>query len=144
MKTSFAVGLGLVGLGLVLGLAIGGLHSSSLAEEAAQPAAAGAETLLTSELEDIEGYEVLVSRVTLPPHFTLPKHWHPGVEISFLLEGSAVLWQEGETEIAAKQGDVLEVPPKKVHSASTSDEGATVLVVRIHEKGKPERVLVED
>ena len=75
MKTSFTVCLGIV----ALGLAIGGLTQGSLAVESAQPeaAAAGAvklETLLSAELEGIEGTEVLVSRVTIPPNTSLPKH----------------------------------------------------------------------
>lgn len=142
MKTSFAVCLGIVGLGL----AIGGLGQSSLAGELPQSEAAeavGLETLLSAELEGIEGTEVLVSRVTIPPNTTLPKHWHPGEEFGYVLEGSVVLWQEGEAEISMKKGDVVKVPLKKVHTAITGDEGATVLVFRVHEQGKPERVLVE-
>ena len=42
-----------------------------------------------------------------------------------------------------KKGDVVKVPLKKVHTAITGDEGATVLVFRVHEQGEPERVLVE-
>ena len=54
-----------------------------------------------------------------------------------------VLWQEGEAETSMKEGEVVRIPLKKVHTAITGDEGATVLVFRVHEKGKPERVLVE-
>jgi len=38
-----------------------------------------------------------------------------------------------------KQGDVVEIPLRQVHTASAGDEGATVLVFRVHEKGQPER-----
>jgi quercetin dioxygenase-like cupin family protein len=101
------------------------------------------ENLLKTELGLFEGGEVIVSRVTIPPHTSLPKHWHPGEEFAYILEGSCYLWQHGEEEIPYEAGDVLKVPFKQVHTAITRDDGATILVFRVHEAGKPERVLVE-
>jgi len=101
------------------------------------------EDLYTSQLEGVEGTEVVVSRVTIPPNTSLPKHWHPGEEFAYILEGSAVLWQEGKADVIGKKGDVLKVPLKQVHTARTTEEGATILVFRVHELGKPARTLVE-
>lgn len=101
------------------------------------------ENLLKARLEGVEGTEVVVSRVTMPANTSLPKHWHPGEEFGYILEGSVVLWQEGEDEIVGKKGDVVQVPLKQVHTAITRDEGAAILVFRVHEQGKPERVPVE-
>lgn len=101
------------------------------------------ETLLSAELEGVEGTDVIVSRVTMPPNTTLPKHWHPGEEFGFVLEGSVVLWQEGEPDIPAKAGEVVKIPLKRVHTAITGAEGASILVFRVHERGQPERVLVD-
>jgi quercetin dioxygenase-like cupin family protein len=102
------------------------------------------ETMLETVLEGVEGTEVIVSRVTIPPNTSLPKHWHPGEEFAYILEGSAILWQKGKEDIVGKPGDVLKVPLKQVHTAITKDEGATILVFRVHEQGQPERVPVED
>ena len=102
------------------------------------------ETLLKTVLEDVEGTEIIVSRVTVPPNSSLPKHWHPGEEFAYILEGSAILWQKGKEDIVGKAGDVMAVPLKQVHTAMTTDEGAVILVFRVHEQGEPERVLVED
>jgi len=101
------------------------------------------ENLLVAQLEGVHGTEVVVSRVTMPPHTTLPKHWHPGEEFGYVLEGTVILWQEGKDDIRAGVGDVLKVPLQQVHTAITGEEGATVLVFRVHEQGKPERVPVE-
>jgi len=102
------------------------------------------ETLLKTVLEGVDGTEVIVSRVTIPPHTTLPRHWHPGEEFAYVLEGSVTLWQRGRDDIVGKPGDVVRVPLKQVHTAITKDEGATLLVFRVHEQGKPERVPVGD
>jgi quercetin dioxygenase-like cupin family protein len=101
------------------------------------------ENLLKAQLEGVDGTEVIVSRVTMPPNTSLPKHWHPGEEFGYVLEGSVVLWQDGKDDIVGKKGDVVKVPLKQVHTAMTKDEGATILVFRVHEQGKPERVPVE-
>jgi quercetin dioxygenase-like cupin family protein len=101
------------------------------------------ETLLKTQLQGVEGTEVIVSRVTLPAHTSLPKHWHPGEEFGYVLEGTVTVWQEGKDDLVAKAGDVMMVPLKQIHTAITGDEGATILVFRVHEQGKPERVPVE-
>jgi quercetin dioxygenase-like cupin family protein len=101
------------------------------------------ENLLRAQLESVDGTEVIVSRVTMPPNTSLPKHWHPGEEFGYVLEGSVVLWQDGKDDIVAKKGDVVKVPLKQVHTAITRDEGATILVFRVHEQGEPERVPIE-
>ena len=119
-------------------------HGHSSDEKAAGKTGPKLETLLKAALEGVEGTEVIVSRVTIPPNTALPKHWHPGEEFGYVLEGSAILWQEGKDDIVARAGDVVAVPLKQVHTAITKDEGATLLVFRIHEEGKPERVLIED
>ncbi len=101
------------------------------------------EDLLKAELEGVAGTEVIVSRVKIPPHTSLPKHWHPGEEFAYILEGNVTLWQEGEEDIAGGRGDVMKVPLKKVHTAFTGAEGADILVFRVHEQGQPERVSAE-
>ena len=45
--------------------------------------------------------------------------------------------------LRTRSGEVVSIPLKRVHAATTRDQGATVLVVRVHEEGQPERVLVE-
>ncbi|MEZ4647534.1 MAG: cupin domain-containing protein [Candidatus Eisenbacteria bacterium] len=123
--------------------------ASPAAAASASPAAAtprpglSLENLLRAELEGVEGTEVIVSRVTLPPNSSLPKHWHPGEEFAYVLEGSCILWQDGKEDIVTRAGDVAKVPLQQVHTAITTDEGAVVLVFRVHEKGQPERVLID-
>ncbi len=101
------------------------------------------DNIMTSQLELVEGTEVVVSHVEIPANTTLPKHWHPGEEFAYVLEGSLVLWQKDKSDTHLKKGDVFKVPLKQIHSAKTGKGGATVLIFRVHESGKPVRVIVE-
>jgi quercetin dioxygenase-like cupin family protein len=142
MRKSIVVAAVLVGVLAMFQSTILG-HGNPSDEKSAEESGAKLETLLKAVLEGVEGTEVIVSRVTIPPNTSLPKHWHPGEEFAYVLEGSVTLWQKGKKEIVGKEGDVVGVPLKQVHTAIAKDEGATVLVFRVHEQGKPERVLVE-
>lgn len=99
--------------------------------------------LLTSQLKGVENTEVVVSITTVPPHTKLPTHWHPGEEFAYVLEGFFVLHQEGKPDEFYKKGDVGIVPLKQVHTVSTQDEGATILIFRVHESGQPGRILTD-
>ena len=121
---------------LVIGLVAGTVIGAGTAKP-------NLENLLKAELEGFENGEIIVSRVDIPPHTTLPKHWHPGEEFAYILKGSCTLWQEGKEDIVGHEGDVLKVPLAQIHTAVTGDEATTILVFRVHESGKPERVLVE-
>lgn len=101
------------------------------------------ETLLKTRLEGVAGTEVVVSRVVIPPHTSLPRHWHPGEEFAYVIEGSVTLKQEGREDVVTGQGDVVKVPLKQVHTGMTGKEGVELLVFRVHEQGQPERVLVD-
>ena len=101
------------------------------------------DNIMTSQLELVEGLEIVVSHVEIPANTTLPKHWHPGEEFVYVLEGSEVLWQKDKPDVHLKKGDVFKVPLRQIHTATTGEEGVTVLVFRIHEKGQPVRVNVK-
>ena len=101
------------------------------------------EDLMTEKLQGVENTEVVVSITTVPPHTTLPKHWHPGEEFAYILEGSIVLMQDGKAEEYYKKGDVGKVPLKQVHTVRTEEESATILIFRVHELGQPGRILVD-
>ncbi len=101
------------------------------------------DNIMTSQLELVEGLEIVVSHVEIPANTTLPKHWHPGEEFVYVLEGSEVLWQKDKPDVHLNKGDVFKVPLRQIHTATTGEEGVTVLVFRVHEKGQPVRVNVE-
>ena len=114
----------------------------STAATAGAPKIPGLKTqnLMKTKLEGVAGTEVVVSHVTIPPNTSLPKHWHPGEEFAYVLKGSVTLWQKDKESVLGKTGDVIKVPLKQIHTAVTKEEGVTLLVFRVHEQGKPERI----
>lgn len=99
----------------------------------------GRDMLETADLE------VVTSVVELPPSFQLPKHRHPGEEFAVVLEGSVHYWEEGtDGERHMTAGSFGKVPLNAVHSIRTgADEGAKLVVFRVHTPGAPERELVD-
>ena len=98
------------------------------------------ENLLKEKLEGVTGTEVVVSKVRIPANTSLPKHWHPGEEFAYVIEGSVTLWQKDKSDTLLKEGEAAKVPLKQIHTAITGSEGVTLLVFRVHEEGQPERV----
>jgi quercetin dioxygenase-like cupin family protein len=94
-------------------------------------------------LETAPGLEVVTSYVELPPNFQLPVHTHPGEEFAYVIEGSIRYWEQGRDEIEIAAGTTGKVPVETVHTVRTTDEGAKLLVFRVHQVGKPERTLVD-
>jgi quercetin dioxygenase-like cupin family protein len=90
-----------------------------------------------------EGVEIIVSVIEIGPDSTLPKHYHPGEEFVYLLEGSAIVWQQGKAETTLKAGDLYKIPLQQVHTAVTAAGSAKAIVFRVHEKGEADRILVE-
>ncbi len=66
------------------------------------------------------------------------RHFHPGPETSYVIEGSASLEVEGEVPRIVKAGDSFAIPAGKVHDAKVvGDKPVKVLATYIIEKGKP-------
>ena len=101
------------------------------------------ESLLSADLEGNPDTAVIVSRVSLPPHTTLPKHWHPGEEFAVVIKGAVTLWQKDKDPVKVSAGEAIKVPLKQIHTAITEDESVELIVFRVHAKGQPERVLVD-
>ena len=119
------------------------LAAISVADEPSAVPGPVLETLLSTQLEGVQGTEVIVSRVVIPPNASLPKHWHPGEEFAYVLEGSVIVRRDGEADVTVSKGDVAKIPLKRIHTAVTTDQGSTILVFRVHEIGEPGRVLVD-
>ena len=124
---------------LLLGFVTGGVPSG----RAYAADAVMIENLMRAESQVAEGVEIIVSVVEIGPNFSLPKHYHPGEEYVYVLEGSATLWLKGKPDVTMQAGDLFKIPFEQVHTAMTSDSSAKALVFRVHRKGEPERIPAE-
>jgi quercetin dioxygenase-like cupin family protein len=89
----------------------------------------------------IPGYEMIQNRVEISPEAHAFRHWHPGEEIIYVLEGSLEYSIDGGEPRTYTAGEVLVVPARTVHSVHGSGAELATYVV---EKGKPFIVLAED
>jgi quercetin dioxygenase-like cupin family protein len=91
----------------------------------------------------VPGREVVQARVELDPGVTSPKHWHPGEEIIYVLEGLLEYQVEGKPPVTLKAGDVLFIPAGTIHAAKNVGSGnGAELATYVVEKGKPLVVVV--
>jgi len=92
----------------------------------------------------VPGREVVQARVELDPGAGSGKHWHPGEEIVYVLEGSLEYEVEGKPPVTLKAGEVLFIPARTIHAAKNVGSGnGAELATYIVEKGKPLVVLVK-
>lgn len=122
--------------GLILGVAI---------PVFSHPAGSQVTNLLTAPLADAftPGREVLIDLVEIPPNQKLDWHWHPGEEFHFYLSGNPVIERRGAPPIVGKAGTVGHVDFQQRHQATAGDQGAKILVFRVHTQGQPWRYLEE-
>lgn len=102
-----------------------------------------AENLLRAAITGAPDKEVIVNRVSLPPQTKLPWHWHPGEEVFYVIEGAVTLVRRGLPDVLARVGDVQKIAPKTIHTGYTGEDGAELVIFRVHAMGKPERHLVD-
>jgi quercetin dioxygenase-like cupin family protein len=87
--------------------------------------------------------EVLVDLVEIAPNQKLDWHWHPGEEFHYYLEGNPVIELQDAPPIVGRPGTVGHVAFQQRHQASAGDQGAKIIVFRVHTKGEPWRYLDE-
>ena len=84
------------------------------------------------------GREVVQVRVELGPGVAFGRHWHPGEEIVYVLEGSLEYEVEGKPPVTLGAGEVLFIPARTIHAARNVGRGTGAeLATYIVEKGKP-------
>jgi len=92
----------------------------------------------------VPGREVVQTRVELAPGVAFGKHWHPGEEIVYVLEGSLEYQVEGKPPTTLKAGEVLFIPARTIHAAKNVGSGTGAeLATYVVEKGKPLVVMVK-
>ena len=122
--------------------------SPSVEEPAVRPGGPalkpGSNQMLRAPLTVADGLEVIVSDVIIPANAQVPRHYHPGEEFVYVLEGSAVHIQAGQPQRVVEAGEAFVIPPGIEHAPRAGENGARAVVFRVHVEGEPERTLVPE
>jgi quercetin dioxygenase-like cupin family protein len=81
------------------------------------------DVLAKTEVPNVPGRLLIVSRTTYQPGAKVRKHYHTSEVTFYILEGTMTLQDEGKEPVTLKPGDFLLIKPGTVHShwnASTS------------------------
>jgi quercetin dioxygenase-like cupin family protein len=116
-----------------------GPAAGSPAVPAAAPASGGLSRVMVGRSDlSMAGREAVIARVEVAPGAKAGRHTHPGDEISYILEGEAMLLIDGQPPRRVKAGESFVVPAGVVHDAHNPSGAPTKLVgVYVVEKGKP-------
>jgi quercetin dioxygenase-like cupin family protein len=92
----------------------------------------------------VPGREVIQSRVEIGQRVPIVRHWHPGEEIIYVLEGSLEYQIDGEPPRTYEAGEALVIPAETIHAVRNAGSGnAAELATYIVEKDRPFLVVVD-
>ena len=127
---------------LGVGIAIGMIRSQLIN---AQQSPVKTTVLQKVDPTGIEGKEGIVALAEIAPGTVGGKHYHPGHEFVYVLDGSLILEIEGKPPVTYKAGDTWYLSPKQVHYSKNVSTTAPfkVLAFTIVGKGQPLSVPVK-
>jgi quercetin dioxygenase-like cupin family protein len=111
-------------------------HAQSQAEQT------GPKPIFQHDLPDLtmDGWEVTVSEVDMPPGRDGRAHHHPGFVLAYVLQGAIVTKISGQAETTYKAGQMFYEPPGSTHEVSrnaSQTEPAKLLALILAKKGLP-------
>jgi quercetin dioxygenase-like cupin family protein len=85
----------------------------------------------------VDGFETVIVEIDVPAGFVVGRHSHPGVETTYVLDGTGELTIDGEASRVVARGEAFQVPSGRIHTVKIGDKDAKVCSVLVVEKGKP-------
>ena len=136
MRKTFAL------MGAVAALGIIGATNTTLAQD--KPTVKRTE-LQRVALDELGNREGLMYIADFPAGSVAPRHFHPGPEFIYILEGALTLQEDGKEPHTLKQGETMFNPAKRVHVGTNPSTSAPTkaLVFLVVEKGQPPAVPVD-
>ena len=102
--------------------------------------------VLSKDLPDISGKEVLMMTVEYPPGGADPVHRHYANAFVYVLEGSVVMQLKGEKEVTLTPGQTFYEGPDDIHVVgrnASKTKPAKFVVMLLKDKGRPALVPVK-
>lgn len=110
------------------------------AGDAPAAAATGVTRKILSQADGpVPGYVTLLVEATIEAGVTVGRHTHPGIESSYVLEGTGFeLPVQGQPTRILKAGDAFQIPVETPHAGGKPAESKTrILITYVVEKAKP-------
>jgi len=86
----------------------------------------------------LPGREVIQNRVDIDQDAPAIRHWHPGEEVIYVLEGTLEYDIDGQPPLKVSAGQALMVPAEAIHAVRNVGSGnAAELATFVVEKDKP-------
>jgi quercetin dioxygenase-like cupin family protein len=132
----------LLGTG-VAGILIGAIGATYVGAQA--PPQITRTEILRQPMSGLEGKEFVVFTADVPPGGVADRHYHPGDEAIYMLQGSLVFQPDHEQPFELKAGEITFNPAKHIHQAKNTSTSvpAKVLNCMIAEKGQPLAIAVQ-
>jgi quercetin dioxygenase-like cupin family protein len=84
------------------------------------------------------GFHSVTVKTTVDHGGTVLPHTHPGIEMSYIMDGQGLLKIAGQPDRTVKAGDSFAIPAAAVHSMTNTGPGAmTIITTYVLEKDKP-------
>ena len=96
--------------------------------------------LMSRELKDVPGKEVVMITVAYPPGWSDPVHRHDAQGFIYVLEGTVVMQVKGGKEVTLSPGQTFYEGPDDVHVIgrnASKTKPAKLIVVLVKRKGAP-------
>jgi quercetin dioxygenase-like cupin family protein len=121
----------------ILCLTAPALHAQQPAQTAPLPAPEPFKRTVLQKQDFPAGYTSYVVLVQIAPHYTVPRHSHPGIEMGYMTAGSADLMVDGRPVQHMKVGDSYSIPAGVAHSAVAGRKVTKLVSTFVVEAGKP-------
>ena len=89
------------------------------------------------QIDEPDGSTMMMMIVEIAPNHSVPPHFHPGPELSYILEGEMTITFPGKPPVTLKKGDSLKFPANAVHQGTMGPAGVKLLNTYVIPKGKP-------
>lgn len=82
--------------------------------------------------------EITLLKITIPPHTSLPTHFHPVINVAYMLKGElTVISSKGGKKIIKSGDPLVELVNQEHYGVNNGDEPVEILVVYFGQVGKP-------
>jgi len=94
-------------------------------------------TILQQSDGPTEGWVTVIVEAEIEAGAQVARHTHPGIESTYIIEGSGELSVDGEAVRAIAPGGSFQIPQGKPHSLKNGAAKTRLVATYIVEKGKP-------